>query len=132
MRPLALAGLWVAIAWFGVACAIVLSLWPGGAPLPIHVWDKIEHCVGYFILTLWFTGLYPRERYPRLALGCLWLGILIELLQGFAPTRTMELGDLAANGVGVGLAMLLALLGAGGWAQAIERLLGYAPRAARG
>ena len=132
MRPLALAGLWVAIAWLGVACAITLSLWPGGAPLPIHVWDKIEHCVGYFMLTLWFTGLYPRERYPRLAVGCLLLGITIELLQGLTPTRTMELGDLAANGVGIALAMACAVLGAGGWAQGIEQLLGLAPRAARG
>jgi len=124
--------LWVAVAWLGVGCAIALSLWPGGAPLPVHVWDKIEHAVGYFALTLWFAGLYQPAHYARLAVGSLLLGILIELLQGLAPTRTMELGDLLANTVGVAGAILLAALGLGGWAQGIERMLGLAPRAARG
>ncbi len=132
MRPLVLLRFWVAVAWVGVACAVVFSLWPGGAPLPIHVWDKLEHLVGYGVLTLWFAGLYEREHYPRLALGCLLLGCLIELLQGFAPTRTMELGDLAANGAGIAVAMLLALLGLGGWAAGVERLLGIRAGAAHG
>ena len=132
MRPLALRGLWLAIAWLGVGCALVFSLWPGGAPLPIHVWDKIEHGVGYCVLTLWFAGLYRRERYGRLALGCVLLGVLIELLQGLTLTRSMELGDLAANGVGITAAMALALAGLGGWAETVERVLGLGRHASHG
>lgn len=128
MRPLTFRWFWLGVAWFGVGCALVLSLWPGGVPLPVHVWDKIEHAVGYFLLTGWFTGLYRRERYPRLGLGCLLLGILIELLQGLTPTRSMELGDLAANGVGIVTALALAYLGLGAWAETLERVVVVGPR----
>lgn len=129
MRPLALRPFWLAIAWFGVGCALVFSLWPGGAPLPFHVWDKIEHATGYFLLTSWFAGLYRRERYARLGLGCLLLGILIELLQGLTPTRSMELGDALANATGISVALGAAYVGLGGWAEFVERCLGVTPRA---
>jgi VanZ family protein len=118
--------LWAGIAWIGVALALILSLWPGGAPLPFHLWDKLEHAIGYLILTLWFMGLYPKARYPQIALGALLLGIGIELLQAPAPTRSMELGDAAADAVGIGLAWLLAWTGMGGWASRIERWIGPA------
>src|SRR5579872_1820246 len=49
---------WAAVGWLGVALALILSLWPRGAPLPIRDLDKLEHLVGYFLLTFWFTGLY--------------------------------------------------------------------------
>jgi VanZ family protein len=117
------APVWAGIAWIGVALALILSLWPGGAPLPFRLWDKLEHALGYFILTLWFMGLYPRARYPQLALGAFLLGIGIELLQAFTPTRAMELGDAAANALGIGLAWLIAWAGLGGWAARVERRL---------
>ena len=121
MLKLRYAPLWAGTAWVGVGLALILSLWPGGAPLPFRLWDKVEHALGYFILTLWFMGLYPKARYPQLALGAFLLGIGIELLQAFTPTRAMELGDAAANGLGIGLAWLIAWAGLGGWAARVER-----------
>ena len=130
MLRLRYALMWAGIAWLGVAMAITLSLWPGGAPLPFHLWDKIEHALGYLILTLWFMGLYPKTRYPQLALGAFLLGIGIELLQAFTPTRSMELGDAAADALGIGVAWLIAWAGLGGWAARVERLIGPAAAAA--
>jgi VanZ family protein len=126
MLELRFKAFWAGIAWLGVALALILSLWPGGAPLPFHVWDKIEHASGYFVLTLWFAGLYPAARYLQVGVGCLLLGVLIELLQGFVPTRTMELGDALANAVGIAIALLFAYTLLGGWAARLERTLGLA------
>jgi len=117
---------WAGIAWLGVALALILSLWPGGVPLPVRLWDKAEHMAGYFILTLWFAGLYPRARFLQVGLGCFLLGVLIELLQGFVPTRSMELSDLVANLTGIGAALALAYLVLGGWAAHVERAFGLA------
>jgi VanZ family protein len=37
------------------------------------------------------------------------LGVLMEAGQHFSPGRSVELGDVAANGVGVGCGVLLGL-----------------------
>jgi VanZ family protein len=108
MLPLRLTPLWLAVGYVGVALALVLSLWPGGAPLPLHVWDKIQHGTGYALLTLWFTGLYPRRRYPGVGLAIFLLGAAIEALQGLSQTRSMDARDLLANSAGIAAALALA------------------------
>lgn len=128
MLPLRLAPVWAAVGYVGVALALALSLWPGGAPLPVHLWDKIQHGAGYALLTLWFTGLYPRDRYLRIGLACFLLGAAIEALQGFTETRSMDARDLVANSVGISTALALAYFAFGGWAQRVERLFGLAAR----
>jgi hypothetical protein len=45
MLPLRLAPFWAAIGWLGVVQAVVLSLWPGGAPLP-HLSTTAHHKLG--------------------------------------------------------------------------------------
>jgi VanZ family protein len=120
--------LWAAVGWAGAACALVLSLWPGGAPLPFHAWDKLEHGFGYCVLASWFTGIYPRARDPLIAVAAVSFGVLIEGLQALTPTRSAEVGDALANAVGVAVAIGLARAGLGGWACRVERLLGVAPR----
>jgi VanZ family protein len=127
MLPLRLARAWLGIGWAGVAAALVVSLWPGGVPLPVGVWDKIQHGLGYFLLTLWFVGLYPRERYLGIAGACFVLGLAIEVLQGFSATRSMEFADVVANTTGIGVALVLAYLVVGGWALHVERLAGLVP-----
>ena len=128
MLPLRLRAFWATVGWAGVVAGLVLSLWPGGAPMPFHVWDKIQHATGYFVLATWFTGAYPRSRYPLIGVGCVLLGIAIEGLQALTPTRTAEVADAFANTVGVTAALILAYAGIGGWAARIERLLGLVPR----
>lgn len=128
MLPLRLAPVWAACGYAGVLAAVALSLWPGGVPLPVPVWDKIQHGAGYALLTLWFTGLYPRDRYLRIGLACFLLGAAIEALQGLTPTRAMDPRDLVANSVGIGAALALAYLVFGGWAMRVERAFGLATR----
>lgn len=122
MLPLRFAPFWAAIGWLGVALALILSLWPGGVPLPLHFWYKAHHTIGYFMLALWWLGLYPRARYLLVAAGCFTLGILIEGLQAFTATRSAELDDVLINGVGIAFALLVACLGMGGWALKLEQL----------
>ena len=129
MLPLRFAPVWAAVGWLGVVLAVVLSLWPGGVPLPVHLWFKAQHTIGYFILALWFLGMYPRSRYLLIAAGCFVLGIAIEGLQAFTPTRSAEFDDILINGIGIAAALLVAYLGMGGWALKLERLAGLHARA---
>ena len=127
MLPLRLAPLWAAIGWLGVALAFVLSLWPGGVPL--HLWFKAQHTIGYFIMALWWLGLYARPRYPLIGAGCLAVGIVIEGLQGLTATRSAEFADVLINAASIAAALLVAYLGMGGWALKLERLAGLHARA---
>lgn len=124
MLPLRLGRLWLLVGWAGVLAAVLASLWPGGVPMPVTVWDKLQHGLGYFLLTLWFAGLYPRRKYLWIALGCFALGLAIEFLQGATATRSMEAGDLVANTAGIAAALVLAYALLGGWAVHVERALG--------
>ncbi|MCZ8131405.1 MAG: VanZ family protein [Steroidobacteraceae bacterium] len=129
MLDLRLARLWALIGWVGVLAAVVVSLWPGGVPLPAQVWDKVQHGTGYALLTLWFTGLYPRGRYLLIGVACCLLGIAIEALQGLTATRSTEAADVLANSTGIAVALALAYTTVlGGWAQRVERLAGLEPR----
>ena len=129
MLPLRFAPFWAAIGWLGVVLAFVLSLWPGGVPLLVHFWYKAHHVLGYFILALWWLGLYPRSRYPLIGVGCLVLGIVIEGLQGLTATRSAEFDDVLINGASIAAALVVAYLGIGGWALKLERLAGLHTRA---
>ncbi len=83
--------------------------------------DKVTHALAYAGLTLWFTGLYPRSRYPLIAGGLFMLGAMIEILQGAMPLgRQSDFRDLVANTTGIGIGLLLAWHWSGGWAQWVE------------
>ena len=127
MLPLRFARWWAAVAWFGVACAVFLTVLPSGWA-PVHVGGAPQHIAGYFILTSWFTGIYPRARYPLIGLGCFLFGASMELLQHLSPTRHPALADALTNGAAILAALAAAYAGLGGWAARLERLLGVAPR----
>jgi VanZ family protein len=120
--PLRLAWLWATIGWLGVAFAVFLTVLPTTAS-PVPVGGPAQHIAGYFILTLWFLGLYPRGHYPWIGLAVLAFGGLMELAQLLSPTRHPALADAARNGIGIGAAVALAYAGLGGWAQRVERWL---------
>lgn len=108
----------VALVVYGSLSAPVATPLPGG-------FDKVEHFASYLFLAVWFTGLYPRERYWPVALALVGLGLAMELLQ-----YAMQLGrdaaplDMAANVAGVAAGMLLAAVATGGWARRVEAWLG--------
>lgn len=127
MLPLRYASLWVAVGWLGVACAVFLTVLPAGAA-PVAIGGAPQHLGGYFLLTSWFLGIYPRGRYPLIALGCFLFGGSMEFLQLLSPTRHPALADALTNGVAILAALAAAYAGLGGWALAVERRLGLGRR----
>ena len=102
--------LWLLVGWFGVVAAFVFSLSPDTAHAPfIQHGDKLTHLASYASLMFWWAQLYiaPRQRLA-LAVALILLGIGIELLQGFTPSRQSDVIDALANSTGVLLGWLIA------------------------
>lgn len=113
----------LAIGWGLVLLTITGSLGPV-MPGAQSVSDKIIHFLGYFGLTLWFSGLYPRSRLWIIALGFLCMGAALEVLQGvLTANRQMDVYDLLTNTFGIAVATVLAGLGLSGWAVRVEAWL---------
>jgi len=129
MLPLARPGLWLAGA-AAICLGIVLgSLMPGALVGPVGGFDKLGHLVAYLLLTLWLAGIVERRYYFQVGLAALLLGAGLELAQGvFTTSREADWADVAANATGVGTALALALIGAGGWASHAEAWLGWRVR----
>jgi VanZ family protein len=82
------------------------------------------HFSSYFLLTIWFCGLYDKRRnYIVIAAVLIGLGALLDLLQGATSTRHFDIYDILANTIGVLLGFVLALVLVGGWCQTVERWL---------
>lgn len=126
MLPLRYPWLWVIPGFALVLAVAVAELVPGPALPKLGVSDKLEHASAYFVLMLWFAGLYRRNVLPLVALVLFALGFALDLLQLTTKTRFFELYDVLANGCGILAALVLALLFLGGWCQRVERLL-WAP-----
>jgi VanZ family protein len=123
--PLRYPYVWLALGWVLVVGVVVGSLLP--APIIREITpamnDKIEHFSAYFVLMMWFGGLYPRAKHVRVAGALLFLGISLDVLQGVATTtRTFDLLDIAADAVGILVALVLSFLLLEGWCQRLERL----------
>lgn len=125
MLPLRYPRIWLTLGWLLVLGVIVGSLLPGPVIREITpaISDKLMHIGAYFALMLWFAGLYPRVRHPRVAAALLALGIALDVLQGVATrTRSFELLDIAADAVGLIAALALSAWLLEGWCLRVERL----------
>jgi glycopeptide antibiotics resistance protein len=110
------------IGWLLVALIIIESLVPAGLEVGVSLSDKVRHFAAYFVLMLYFSGLYPRERHLLLALAFFLLSACLEVLQGtFTTTRHMDAVDLVANSLGIALAFVAARLGLAEWARRLDR-----------
>lgn len=127
MLPLRFPRLWLTLAWLFVALALLVCLAPAGAPglrgfFAIN--DKVEHAFGYLVLTVWFSGIFPRRRYVWIAIGLFLMGVAVEFLQGWmAVGRNRDVLDVLANTAGIAIGLLLSMLFLGGWVQRFESLL---------
>jgi VanZ family protein len=112
---------WLGLGWALIIAAVIVSLLPGQSLPQTGVSDKVEHTVAYMLLTLWFTGVYPRSSYFKIGLGMFLLGVAIEIAQGAMPFgREADIRDVVANSLGIALGIGVAWMGIGGWAQRIE------------
>jgi VanZ family protein len=126
MLPLRFPRLWLSLGWLAVALAIVVCLVPTSKlPTPPTLNDKVEHIVGYVLLSCWFAGIYPRARYWAIAVGLVVMGILIEFAQGAMHYgRQADVRDVLANSTGVLIGLSLCWWGLGSWTQRVEALVG--------
>jgi hypothetical protein len=94
--------------WLACAAGLWFALTPNFGPeLPPGPYDKIEHFTGFYALTVAGLLAYPASPRWRLALGLLVFGGAIEVLQMIpALHRDAEWGDLAADAMGIGMALL--------------------------
>jgi hypothetical protein len=106
----------ILVLWTVLICCVVIgSLAPGSSSLMVaigrlHVWDKLQHFGAYLVLSLLpVIGLRDRRRGLMAGLSMFLLGVLMEAGQHFSPGRSVELGDVIANGVGVSCGALLGL-----------------------
>ena len=113
--------------WMLVASIIVASVVPDVrvAMMSTGITDKIVHAISYFVLMLWFSGLYLRRHQLLVAAGVIILGMLLEMIQWRLPYRMFDSVDLLANLIGVVAGYVIAMLLSAGWCQRIEIILGY-------
>jgi VanZ family protein len=113
--------LWIGVGALLVAGVCVGSLLPA-QDLGDALNDKYLHFASYFLLTVWFSGLYSRVGfYALIAAVVIGLGAFLDVLQGATATRHFDLLDILANALGalVGFGLSWSLLG--GWCVRIER-----------
>ena len=106
-----------------LATTIMPTLWLWSPPSKIPLSDKWLHLLTFLFLSLWFTGQYARSSYWRLAIGLTAFGVLIELGQGMIPYRSAEWMDLVADIGGIGIGLIIAVAGLGGWSLRFEQWL---------
>ena len=114
---------WWSLGWVLVAGVILGSLLPARVLVNLSPTDKLLHAGSYFVLMLWFSGLYSRQRYVLIALLLLALGLALDLAQGLSSSRVFDMRDVTANAGGILVGLLLAWLAFGGWCQRVEQLL---------
>lgn len=88
---------------------LVLSLMPASISVPSTGWDKSNHALGFAVLAFLAYWAWP-GRIPLSLLGLLGYGALIEVLQSLTPDRMAEWSDLWADGVGLLIGAVVALL----------------------
>jgi VanZ family protein len=114
---------WTAIGWALVFLTIVLSLQPLPAAFAAGNLDKLMHVLTYAMLALWFIQLAPAERWIRIALWFMGMGVAIEIAQGQTGYRYFSFADMVANAIGIVAALLAARCGLSNLLTWCERVL---------
>ena len=93
---------------------LAVVLWLAFTPRPPTAldtgWDKLNHALAFSALAVSGRFGFPGSRWRALGvmLGLLAVGVAIELVQSFLPTRTAEVNDVLADGVGIVLGLMAA------------------------
>jgi hypothetical protein len=94
--------------WLACAAGLYFALTPDlGPELPPGPYDKIEHFIGFYALAVSGLLAFPQSRRRWLFAGLLAFGGAIEILQMIPVLhRDAEWGDLIADAMGIGAALL--------------------------
>jgi VanZ family protein len=122
MRSLRYIPLWLLIGYTLVVAVVTGSLIPPPSDV-VAVNDKLLHLLSYLVLALWFGFVYRRERFARIGLWLVALGVAIECLQAGTGYRSFEVADMLADAAGAGTGLLLAATPLGGTLLWTERRL---------
>lgn len=74
---------------------------------------EYSHVPAYGLLTWLLTSSLKGRAWPKRtalwmgAIAAMVFGLWMEILQGFVPGRVVDIGDVASNAMGIGLASLL-------------------------
>ncbi len=118
------------IVWWLLGLGLLLlvatgSLIPGGGVVTgFEHADKIVHALSYFVLIVWFSGLYAKGRCKKMALFLIFFGVLLEVIQARLPYRQFDPLDIIANTVGIASGLFVSVFALGGWCQRVEISLG--------
>ena len=126
MRKLRLIKLWITLGLVMVVVVIFFSICPLLVDVTISCnADKIAHLFVYSLLMLWFGCIYnPGMVYRKLGLGLIFMGIILEVIQGTTAYRSMEYLDMLANSFGVLAGWLLSKTLLSSTLEYLERRLG--------
>lgn len=114
---------WLLLGRLWLLATVVICLVPlPRSPFPVEGSDKLEHALGWLLITLWFAQLTgsPQALLAR-ACGFVALGAAIELAQSLTTWRSADLADLVANMLGVILGVAIGLSPAGRILQRLDR-----------
>lgn len=123
MVPLRYPWVWWVLGGLLAAGVAVGSLIPGEYLEGISIRDKVMHALAYFLLMLWFAGLYRRERYWLVALALFAFGLALDVAQAGTSSRSYDLADVAANAGGILVGLALAWLLFEGWCRRVEQII---------
>jgi hypothetical protein len=113
----------MAFGWALVAAVVIGSLTPSDLARTLSIHDKAMHAGAYFLLMVWFAGVYQRSRHFAVAIVLLLLGTALDVLQAGTATRHFDPRDIAANASGILTGLLLSYWFLEGWCQWLERRL---------
>lgn len=127
LRPFHRPRLWVGLWVLMIAAIAIGSLMPSaGLPgLPFPGADKLQHLLGYAVLSAFAVMLFAQERAQlRAAVALALLGLAIEGAQGaLTASRTADPLDLLANVAGVLSGLSLRATGVARLLQRVDKLL---------
>ncbi|PRB75454.1 VanZ family protein [Pseudomonas sp. MYb185] len=88
-----------------------LGMRPGPPPTPFKfsMVDSLYHAGGLFVCTLLSYMAFPRWRWWLRGVLMFAVGLAVEFVQSFHPTRSADIHDIYANSVGVAAGLLVIL-----------------------
>ncbi|MEJ6655459.1 MAG: VanZ family protein [Pseudomonas sp.] len=89
-----------------------LGMRPGPPPTPFKFSfiDSVYHAGGLFVCTLLSYMAFPRWRWWLRGALMFAVGVAVEFVQSFHPTRSADIHDIYANSVGVAAGLLVVLV----------------------